>query len=174
MKNLDGNMQVLYEDIRVLINTSLSPMKVLKKGPFRGWNCTAIEGQKYRLEVLLQNRGFAIRAICKSSRRYSCVNNLNTMLSELGVNPEDPKFEDSWWELPTVEEAKELADHAKVLVSDRQFLSYLEGKLDEDRSYGEWENIERTFYLQSKKRKRDKNQDRYQQAGRSKNKRFRD
>ncbi len=67
------------------------------------------------------------------------------MLSELGVNPEDPKFGDSWWELPTVDEAKELADHAKELVSDRQFLSYLEGKLDEDRSYGEWENREKRW-----------------------------
>ena len=94
--------------------TSLSPMKVLKKG-------------------------------------------LTPMLSELGVNPEDPKFGDSWWELPTVEEAKELADHAKALVSNKQFVSYLEEKLDEDRSYGEWENVERMPYRKNKsKRKRDK------------------
>ena len=122
----------------------LSPMRVLRKGPFRGWNCTLpVEGKKYRLEVFSRDSGFAIRAICKSSRRYSCINNLNTILSELGVDPEDPKFEDSWWELPTIEEAEELTDHAKELLRDRKFLFYLEGKLDEDRSYGEWENRER-------------------------------
>ena len=73
-----------------------------------------------------ESGGIAIRAICKSSRRYSCTNNLNTMLSELGVNPEDPKFGDSWWELPTVEEAKELSEQAKELVSDRQFRFFRE------------------------------------------------
>ena len=103
----------------------------------------SINGIKYNLEVILENEEenaiFHIRAKCKYNRRTSCINNLNPILSELGVNPEDSRFGDSIWEF-SKKEAEVFFDVAVESLSNTSFRKYIEDKLDEDRECGEWEN----------------------------------
>ena len=102
-----------------------------------------IPGNKYNFEIVFQKCGelslFHIRALCKSTGRYSSINNLNTILSELGIDANDPKFEDSTW-IVDQEEAEHFADAAEKAISDKTYREYLEHRLDEDRILGEWEN----------------------------------
>ncbi|MDH5684293.1 MAG: hypothetical protein OEZ20_07510 [candidate division WOR-3 bacterium] len=60
---------------------------------------TKISGSKYSFEIVSekneQNFSFFIKAKSKSTGRFSCINNLNAVLSELNVNVNDPKFSDS-------------------------------------------------------------------------------
>jgi len=103
-----------------------------------------IHGKKYDFEMVSQNVRndfyFFIRAICKSTKRTSCINNLNPILSEFNVEVDDPKFWDSTW-IITKEEAANLEAKGKQFLADSSFRDYLENRLDEDRSLGEWENI---------------------------------
>jgi predicted small integral membrane protein len=103
-----------------------------------------IDGTKYSFVVVSEGEGndfaFHIRAICKTTRRTSCINNLNTILSELGVNAYDDKFGDSMWEV-TKKEAKRFFKISKEFLSDFTYLNYLERQLDFDRVAGEWANI---------------------------------
>jgi len=105
---------------------------------------TTIEGKKYIFEILSQREGrdycFFIRAQDKFSGRTSCINNLNTVLSEFGAGENDPRAADSTW---TVAEEDDLyfVGIAKQFLSSSTFLEYLERKLDEDREFGEWENV---------------------------------
>jgi hypothetical protein len=103
-----------------------------------------IQGEKYSFEIFLENRKqlgcFCIRAICKTTKRASCINNLNTILSELGVNPEKLKYQDSSW-VVSKNEADRFMRTAQKFLLDKPFMKYLERRLDEDRRYGEWENI---------------------------------
>jgi len=102
-----------------------------------------IEGRKYSFEVISENEDedicFFIKAIDKHTGRFSCINNLNAILSEFNIGIDDPKIEDSMWVL-TKEDARHLEKTAKQFLSDSSFLNYLEKQLDEDRMLGEWEN----------------------------------
>ena len=104
----------------------------------------SIQGRKYNFEVVSQNERndfyFFIRAICKSTKRVSCINNLNTILSEFNIEVDDPKFWDSTW-VVTREEAYNLEGKAKQFLSDSSSRDYIESHLDEDRVLGEWETI---------------------------------
>lgn len=107
-----------------------------------------IEGERYKFKIINEeydNNEFfwTIRAICRKTRRYSGINNLNPILSELKVDFEkDRRFEDSClWEASR-KEINIFNKIAKSLVTDKRYLQYLEDKLDEDRSYGEWKNVE--------------------------------
>jgi len=103
-----------------------------------------IDGMKYSFEVVKYGDGndfaFFIIAVCKASHRTSCINNLNTILSELGVDAYDDKFGDSIWEV-TKKEAKRFFRISKEILSDSIYINYLERQLDFDRVAGEWENI---------------------------------
>lgn len=103
-----------------------------------------IRGKHYNFEIVSYDGGhlfcFYIRAICKLTKRTSCINNLNPILSEFGVSQTNPKYVDSMWEV-TEKEAKNFAKTAIGFLSNPTFLSYLEEKLDEDRMEGEWEKI---------------------------------
>jgi hypothetical protein len=105
---------------------------------------TYIHGRNYNFEIVLESGRkdscFYIRAICKYSKRTSCINNLNIILSELNVDIDAPKYQDSSW-LVTKREAKNLAVEGKSLLFDSSFRDYIESRLDEDRAQGEWENI---------------------------------
>ena len=102
-----------------------------------------IQGRKYNFEIVSQNGRndfcFFIRAICKSTKRTSCINNLNAILSEFNVEVDDPKYHDSSW-VVTKEEAYSLEVKGKQFLSDSSFRDYIEGCLDEDRVLSEWEN----------------------------------
>lgn len=103
-----------------------------------------IRGRHYNFEIVSHNGGylfcFHIRATCKFTKRTSCINNLNSILSEFGISQTNPKYVDSMWEV-TEREAKKFVKTTIGFLSNPTFLSYLEGKLDEDRMEGEWERI---------------------------------
>jgi hypothetical protein len=105
---------------------------------------TTIKGKKYIFEILSQREGrdycFFIRAQDKFSRRASCINNLNVVLSEFGVGENDPRAADSTWTV-SEEEERYFVSIAKQFLSSSTFLEYLERKLDEDRALGEWANV---------------------------------
>lgn len=109
---------------------------------------TTIRGRKYTLEVISKREGqdycFFIRANNKSTGRTSCINNLNAILSEFGIETGDPKVADSTW-IVTKEEARYFSDTATQFLSDKTSLDYMERKLDEDRMLGEWENTKGEF-----------------------------
>lgn len=104
---------------------------------------TKIEGEKYNYEIASENEDedlcFFMKAIHKLTGRYSCINNLNAILSEFNIGIDDPKNEDSMWVL-TKEDARHLEKTAKQFLSDPLFRDYLEEQLEEDRMSGEWEN----------------------------------
>lgn len=104
---------------------------------------TKIEGEKYNYEIASENEDedfcFFIKAIHKRTGRYSCINNLNAILSEFNIGIDDPKVEDSMWPV-TRKDARYLEKTAKHILSDPSFRDYLERQLDDDRTFGEWEN----------------------------------
>ena len=104
---------------------------------------TKISGKRYDFEVRTENgrrySTFSIRAISRDSGKYSSINNLNAILSALGIEGDNPKFDDSLWTL-TNKEANIFEDVIKQSLSSPLFMSYLEDKLDEDRSCGKWAN----------------------------------
>ena len=103
-----------------------------------------IQGSKYDFEIVSQNKKndfcFFIRAICKSTKRTSCINNLNIILSEFNVEVDDPKYQDSSW-VVTKKEACNLEAKGNQFLSESSFRDYIESCLDEDRAVGEWENV---------------------------------
>lgn len=104
---------------------------------------TKIKEKKYSFEVISENEDenlcFFIKAIHKLTGRFSCINNLNAILSEFNIGIDDPKNEDSMW-VVTKEDARHLEKTARQILSDPSFRDYLEKRLDEDRTLGEWEN----------------------------------
>jgi hypothetical protein len=103
-----------------------------------------VKGKRYNFEILSQDNEkdvcFYIRAVCRYTRRTSCINNLNAVLSAFNVNPLKEKYADSMWEIPK-SEANRLFSIGRKILRDRIFLNYLEDKLDEDRLEGEWDNV---------------------------------
>ena len=104
-----------------------------------------IQGEKYLFDIVSFFRkgqlfSFYIRATCKLTKRSSCINNLNPILSELNIDSTNRKFADSMWE-GSKKEAEHFMDTTKNIFSSASFLNFLESKLDEDRTIGEWENM---------------------------------
>lgn len=106
-------------------------------------------GDNYNFEIICKefNKNkwsWTLKAICKKMNCYSGINNLNPVLSELGID-EDAicgRFEDSFgWEV-SKQEIKKFNIIAKSFLTSEKYLKYLENKLDEYRSQGEWENVE--------------------------------
>jgi len=117
----------------------------------RGILLGRIEGQRYRFEIFSEDEAgeqeveFYIRAICKSTKRTSCINNLNEILSllfddEVEHYLDDKGYVDSSWVVPK-NEAKKFTKIALKYLSNPSYINYLERKLDEDRDCGEWENV---------------------------------
>lgn len=110
---------------------------------------TYFKGNKYNFKIIYKefNKNecsWTLKAICKETNCYSGVNNLNPVLSELGIDEGTicGRFEDSSiWEV-SKQEMKEFNKIAKSFLTSKKYLKYLENKLDEDRRQGEWENVE--------------------------------
>jgi len=102
------------------------------------------EGNKYNFMLKITDAGiksdFSILAIDKKINLCSSINNLNLILSELGINYQDSRFTDSSWILPN-KSAVSLFSKAKDLLSDMEFLKSFEEYLDLDRKESEWENL---------------------------------
>lgn len=101
-----------------------------------------IFGKKYDFKIVAEDTCFCIKAKHKSTGRFSCINNLNTILSELDADVDDDRFQDSQWIIPK-NEIQNFVAISKEILFDKSFRNYLEQKLDEDRKCGEWENIEK-------------------------------
>lgn len=100
-----------------------------------------IHGSKYNFHVVAKENKFYIQAVDKVSLRYSCINNLNSILSELVHDQySDKRYSDSCWEV-SQEKGEQFAKFLVKTLSSNRFRHYLENKLDEDRTLGEWENI---------------------------------
>jgi hypothetical protein len=103
-----------------------------------------MQGKKYSFQVVSRRESyhywFSLRASSKTSGRTSCINNLNTILSQFGVEMEDSRVSDSEW-IVSKREVRCFVDTATQFLSDAAFLDYLEKQLDEDRMLGEWENV---------------------------------
>jgi len=106
---------------------------------------THINGFRFKYEVTStpwhSRCLFSIKAIHKSSRRSSTINNVNQILSDFNISETDKNFVESDWEL-SKKKATYFVKKAKELFSDRNYLKFLEKRLDEDRAEGEWENVE--------------------------------
>ncbi|MBI3034881.1 hypothetical protein HYY71_01030 [Candidatus Woesearchaeota archaeon] len=105
-------------------------------------------GNKYNFEITYKQLNkhecsWTLKAICKATNRCSGVNNLNPVLSELGINEGIVcgKFEDSFGWKVSIQEMKKFNQIAKSFLTSENYLKYLENKLDEDRGQGEWENV---------------------------------
>ncbi|MHC1565862.1 MAG: hypothetical protein ACXQS6_06055 [Candidatus Syntropharchaeales archaeon] len=104
----------------------------------------AVQGKKYDFEVVAEYEPpvfcFFIEAKCRTTGRFSCINNLNAVLSAFKIETDDPKTADSMWVVGK-DEIDDFVDTAREFLSDSCFLDYLERCLDEDRMEGEWENV---------------------------------
>lgn len=113
---------------------------------------TKIQGEKYSFEVVSEEQEtdfcFCIKAIDKATGKFSCINNLNPVLSGFDIGTDDPRVEDSMW-VVTKEESLQFEQIAKEFLSSPAFLEYLERRLAEDRMLGEWENIIPDFPFQA-------------------------
>ena len=99
----------------------------------------SIVGGKYAFDVVSDGEMFHIEAVHLQSLRCSCINNLNPILSHLGVDPEDRRYEDSSW-VVSAEQCQRFYYKAVAFLSDAGFRQYVEAILDEDRALGEWES----------------------------------
>jgi hypothetical protein len=100
-------------------------------------------GAKYRFTINHDKRRhlFWIAAIQMKSKRTSNLLNLNPILSEFNVKESDRRrLTESTWR--TRRDSVSLIRRSKELFSSSCFRKYLEATLDEDRSLGEWENVE--------------------------------
>ncbi|MBI4548841.1 MAG: hypothetical protein HY707_12735 [Ignavibacteriae bacterium] len=106
---------------------------------------TYIQGIQYKYDIItVLKRGkcyFTIKAIHKLSNRSSTINTVNPILSEFDIPVYDKRVAESTWEVSKKRSAS-LVKLAKELLSDREYLKYLEKILDEDREQSEWENLE--------------------------------
>ncbi len=98
-------------------------------------------GDKYLFELEINPSGkkfdFALYAIDRHTFRYSNINDLNTILSWLGIEGDDPLTEDKCWEISK----KKMQEFRGIIcesLRDKHSLRYLEYRLDEDRREGEW------------------------------------
>lgn len=96
-----------------------------------------VRGNKYNFYIISKREKFLIKATCKLSGKYSCINNLNIILSELNIPQNNFRYHDSMW---NINKSKYFYRKIVDSFSNRSFVDYIEKKLDEDRFYGEWEN----------------------------------
>lgn len=96
-----------------------------------------VNGQRYSFLIVREGDMFFIKATCLTSGLYSCINNLNPILSKFNVSLDNFKYYDSSWE---TKYAKRFYKTATGFLANDTFRGYLENKLDEDRDCSEWDN----------------------------------
>ena len=103
-----------------------------------------INGNNYRFIVNSFNCSdgfsFYIEARHKNTNRHSLINNVNCILSGLGVNAYNNKFWESEWVVTKMQSDK-FFKIAIDFLADKDFLPYVEKQLDLDRNLGEWNKI---------------------------------
>lgn len=100
-------------------------------------------GKKYYFEIEFDPYNqiyiFNIVVVHKKSLRWSTINTLNTILSWFEIQQNDKRENDSDWIISNIEYMR-FKKFITEIFSDKNAISYLEDKLDEDRTYGEWAN----------------------------------
>ena len=107
------------------------------------------EGNEYNFKIIdkeinKNECSWTLKSICKQTNVYSVINNLNPILSELGIGEDTicGRFEDSsLWKI-SKREMEKFNKITKTFLTNKNYLKYLENKLDGDRCQGEWENVE--------------------------------
>ena len=98
---------------------------------------TVIKGKRYSFYVVANRMGFYIKAVHLASSRFSFINNLNAILSELDISMYDERVSESQW-LMSKGKSSLFLKKAVGLLRDKDGREYIEEKLDEDRECGEW------------------------------------
>ncbi len=101
-------------------------------------------GKKYTIELTISPYRkmyvFSLVAIHRQSKKWSCINTLNTILSWFGIEGDSSLASESDW-LITKRRLAEYRKLAKGILGDKKYLAILESKLDEDRMCDEWTNV---------------------------------
>lgn len=96
-------------------------------------------GRRYIFEVESEHFKnkfyFSITAVHKKSKKYSCINTLNRILSDFGIDISDARKDYSEW-LLSPNEHRSFQKKSQEYLTDPENIDYLESKLDEDRTYG--------------------------------------
>jgi len=101
-----------------------------------------IKGQNYNFYIIADGMKFYIKALHLASSRFSFINNLNAVLSEFNIGADDKRVSESQWLISGKQSSLFFKKATEFLLSGNS-RNYIEGKLDEDRECGEWENIEK-------------------------------
>ncbi len=104
----------------------------------------SLHGSRYDfiVEATPSNRRFLfhLRAIDRATGRWSIINTVNAVMSELLAEKHDPS-DLCWSETPwgvTPDDCARLVTTAVQLLTDQNSLERIEAALDEDRAEGEW------------------------------------
>lgn len=103
---------------------------------------TIIHGRNYNFCVVIDGVKFYIKALHFGSFRYSFINNLNAILSEFNIDIDDKKVSESQWFI-SKEQSNLFLKKTNRFLLNQNSRDYIEKKLDEDREYGEWENLQK-------------------------------
>ena len=99
-----------------------------------------INGGRYRFIVNCSEFDkdfyFCIEARHKNTNRHSLINNVNCILSALGVDGYNRKFWESEWVVTKMQSSK-FFKIAIDFLADKDFIPYIEKELDLDRKLGE-------------------------------------
>lgn len=103
-----------------------------------------IRGKRYSFRIISETyngieTNFSILSVDNYTNRYSSINNLNFIMSELKVDPKDTMYQDSSWTIPR-EDAEMFSQKIKRILNNSISLRFLESQLDDDRFESEWEN----------------------------------
>lgn len=103
-----------------------------------------INGNKYTFFIdyfKFRNKvNFFIEARHKNTNRHSLINNVNCILSGLGIDAYNKKFWESEW-IITKKQSEKFFKIAVDFLADQNCIPYIEKDLDLDRKLGEWNKI---------------------------------
>jgi len=97
------------------------------------------ENYLFQIVANLNFKIFEIFSKHINSETYSCITNLNYLISQFEENfSENDLYYDSTWLINSVESLKLINQKATGLLTDNIFIKYLEQGLDKDREIGGW------------------------------------
>jgi len=99
-----------------------------------------ISGKDYNFHIVVDQRQFYIEAIHINSTRFSFINNLNPILSEIDIDINDARVSESQWDIP-IRKSKAYFKQTVEFLSDKYFRNYIEKTLTDDRELSEWVNF---------------------------------
>lgn len=93
----------------------------------------------YQIEISPKHRTFEIYSKHLSSKSYSCITNINFIISELSDSLSEKDFiEDSMWKIETLKKLEKLKEETITIFKSKKSIHFLEKLLDQDRLQGGW------------------------------------